>query len=268
MGYQDLKETKELEKILLGGTFQKIDGSKLKLADVKPNAQFTSSDTLTLLDAAGGTKGKYVFIDESLVDEVKSFDDKYLSFTAGWYGNDDWDDFVNNIGDLPDAPVCQNDLVEFESGECFMLMPSADGVGVNFDGQVAQDDIEVFGKELEKTFRCNCTPVPITLGDIKPNALFTSSDTLTILNTTGGTKGKYVFIDESLVEEVKSFDDKYLTFTAGWYGNDDWDDFVNNIGDLPDAPVCQNDLVEFGPGLGFFLTPSSDGAGVIIPSAL
>jgi len=270
VGYQDIKDGVQEEKILLGATFQKIDGSKATIGDFVPNADFASGqDALVLLNSQGGTKGRYVYIGDDLVETVRGIDDMYASFSKGWYVEDDWINFVDNIGDLPEAPSRQDSVVELENGEAILTQPGTTGGGFVFNGQVANEDNEVKGNSGEKTFRCNCSPVKITIGQIEPNALFGSGqDALVLLNPQGGTKNRYVYIGDDLVETVRGIDDMYASFSKGWYVEDDWIEFVDNIGDLPEAPTSCNDTVEFNPGAGFYFQPGEDNGGLVIPSAL
>ena len=135
---------------------------------------------------------------------------------VGWYDNTEW----GNWGwDTEPVPTCYN-YVQLEPGEAVLIQPSTTKGGLIFNGQVATDDIEVKGNAMEKTYRCNCSPVKISLGQIKPNAnFFPQTDLLTIMSATGGNKGQYVYIDEQLVKEVK---DCGYDIEVGWYENVEW----------------------------------------------
>ena len=259
MGYQDFTDTVQLEKILVGSTFQKIDGSKVQLGDLGVNNNFSiQSDIITLLNTIGGVKGQYVYIDEQLASEVR--DCGWDDFTKGWYESGEWGDW--DWETLP-VPTCYN-TVELEVGEAVMLQPGTTKGGLVFNGQVAQLETEVKGNVMEKTYRCNCSPVDITLGDILPNAKFSvQSDILTVLNAIGGVKGQYVYVDEQLASEVR--DCGWDDFTKGWYESGEWGDWD---WETPPVPTCYNDSVKFKAGEGFLLQPGTQNGGVIIPSAL
>ena len=199
VGYQDFNDTVKLEKILVGATFQKIDNTKVTLGDIGINSKFSvQSDEITLLNTAGGILGQYVYVDEQLASEVR--DCGWDGFSAGWYDSAVWGDW--DWEQLP-VPTCYNDT-QLEIGEAVMIQPGTTGGGLVFNGQVAGDDIEVKGNKLEKSFRCNCTPSEITLGQIFPNSKFSvQSDELTLLNPAGGIRGQYVYVDEQLASEVR-----------------------------------------------------------------
>ena len=57
MGYQDKAAAKEGWNLICG-TFEKVDGSALTLADAKPNTAFSwmNYDSIQFLDDGGGTR--------------------------------------------------------------------------------------------------------------------------------------------------------------------------------------------------------------------
>ena len=161
--------------------------------------------------------------------------------------------------------------VQLENGEAVLLEPSTNG-GFVSSGQVIGDDVEVKGDGSGKVFRCNCTPVQITLGEIAPNENFSQDggEAITFLNPIGGVKNKYVYLGEGVIEELhNAFDELYAETTVGWYLEDAWTAFQDWLSDGGEAPalVNQNDLVTLKSGAGLMFEPSANG-GLIIPSPL
>jgi len=260
VGYQGFDQTVAGEKILVGATFQKIDNSKVTLGDLGANDNFLpQTDVLTILNAIGGVKGQYVYIDEQLASEVR--DCGFEDFTKGWYENTEWGNW--DWESLP-VPTCY-DSTELEKGEAVMLQPGTTKGGLVFNGQVANEDTEVKGAIAgDKAFRCNCSPVEISLGQILPNEIFLpQTDVLTLINAIGGVKGQYVYIDEQLASEVR--DCGFEDFTKGWYENAEWG---NWDWETPPVPTCYNESITFKAGEGFLLQPGTANGGLIIPSAL
>ena len=255
MGYQGIS-TESGKKHFFGSTFSTISGAKVKLGDIgTENGFIACSDTLIILNEFGGTKGCYYYMDEDNVASVRSVPGNEDA-PIGWYEADAYDNW--DWGSV--LPNANN--VELEYGESVMLEVGNDGASLFFNGQVDQEDVERKCEAGKKAFRCNSTPVAITLGDLKANSLIIAcSDTLIILNEFGGTKGCYYYMDEDNVASVRSVpgneDAPIGWYDADAYDNWDWDSVLPNANN-----------VELPAGEGFMLEVGNDDAGVIVPSAL
>ena len=257
MGYASVTNTAG-QKCYNGSTFYKLAGGKLTLGEIGVDAKFSPcTDTLTLLNQYGGIKGMYYYVDEVNANIMKDYFADSTKAVVGWYDADLYDDW-DWKSDLPNA-----NSVTLEDGEAAMLQVGNDGAALVVSGGVDAEDIDLQCESGKKAFRCNCTPVAITLGDIVANNAFSPlSDSLTILNQYGGIKNVYFYVDEATANIMKGYFVDSTKAVVGWYDADlynawDWESDLPNANDVPLAA-----------GAGFMLQVGTDTAGVIIPSAL
>ncbi len=246
------------QKCYNGSTFYKLTEGKLTLGEIGVDDKFSSgSDSLTLLNQYGGIKGMYYYVDQDNIDIMKDYFVDSSKAVVGWYDADLYDNW-DWESDLPNA-----NSVELEDGEAAMLQVGVDGASIVVSGGVDTEDIDLQCEANKKSFRCNCTPVAITLGDILANAAFSSgSDSLTILNQYGGIKNMYYYVNQENIDIMKDYFTDSSKAVVGWYDADlydnwDWESDLPNANDVPLAA-----------GAGFMLQVGTNKAGVIIPSAL
>ena len=256
----------------MGATFKKVNGTKVTLADIKPNDNFgqDGGQAIIMLDVMGGKKEAYVYLGEEMAQMVSEYDPAFASTTAGWYTEDAWTDFQNwASGEGEIRPLVNQNGVELEQGEAIMFSPDAYG-GFVSSGEVATEDVEVVGDGSGKVFRCNCTPVTITLGQLLPNDNFgqDGGQAILLLDGMGGKKEAYVYLGEEMAQMVSEYDPAFASTTVGWYTEDAWTDFQNwASGEGEIRPLVNQNSVELAPGHGFMFSPDKDG-GFFIPSAI
>lgn len=246
------------QKCYNGSTFYKISEGKLTLGEVGVDAKFSPcSDSLTLLNQYGGIKGMYYYVDQANIDIMKDYFADSTKAVVGWYDADLYDNW-DWESDLPNA-----NSVELEDGEAAMLQVGVDGASIVVSGGVDTEDIDLQCDANKKSFRCNCTPIGITLGDVLANTAFSPcSDSLTILNQYGGIKNMYYYVDQENIDIMKEYFADSAKAVVGWYDADLYDNW-DWESDLPNA-----NEVTLAPGAGFMLQVGTNTAGVIIPSAL
>ena len=238
-------------------TFDQIAKKSAKLGDIKANLNFFAS-TLQLNNEDCVTRQvrSEVFGDpenDYMVDGVFTWwPNGYLldgMEEEGWYIVED------------DKFECFNNL-ELPYGESFCVFGADDGAQLMFDGEVVTIDPEFEVQPAWNSFG-NCTPVPITLGDVKANLSFFAS-TLQLVNSDGVTLQvrSEVFGDpenDYMVDGVFTWwPDGYLLEgmdEEGWYIVED------------DKFECFNKL-PIKAGEGFCVYGGDDGATIIIPAAI
>ena len=254
MGYQDIADTIVGEKILIGPTFQKIDGTAIKLGDIGINESFgILGDSITVLDTQGGTKAKYYYVDEenaTMFHDYGSPDSK-----PGWYDADEYDNWQWN------CPILDKNEDELLMGECVMIR-GATGAGLIFNGQVAKEDVEIkCPGDNQKNFRCNCTPVKLSMGEIKPNAGFgVLGDSITMIDAQGGKRIKYYYVDKEnadMFHDYGSPDSK-----PGWYDADEYDNWQWN------CPILDRNADIVNAGYGFIVLVGANNAGIVLKSPI
>ena len=257
VGYQNVTNTAS-QKCYNGSTFYKIAEGKLTLGEVGVDAKFSAcSDTLTILNQYGGIKGMYYYVDQANIDIMKDYFVDSSKAVVGWYDADLYDNW-DWESDLPNA-----NSETLEDGEAVMLQVGVDGAAIVVSGGVDTEDINLECDAGKKSFRCNCTPVDITLGDIVANSAFSAcSDTLTILNQYGGIKNMYYYVDQANIDIMKDYFVDSSKAVVGWYDADLYDNW-DWESDLPNA-----NAVAVPSASGFMIQVGTNKAGVIIPSAL
>ena len=240
VGYQNINGQGN-KKAMIGATFQKIAGTDITLGDIGVNDGFVElSDTITTLNEFGGAAGVYVYMTATTAAD--------FGLEAGWYDYyemSDWDG---------ESAIANQNSVALYDGESLMVQVSDDAAALVFSGVVPDTATELECAAGAKTFLSNCTPVDRTLGDITVNAAFVElSDTLTVLNEFGGAAGVYVYMTATTAAD--------FGLEAGWYDYyemSDWDG---------ESPI-ESKNVALPAGQGFMLQVATDGAAVIVPTAL
>ena len=242
-------------------TFQKIDKTQMKLGDIKANDVFYLS-SLQLVDENGTTKKvrSEVFgdpADDYMVDGIFYwYPEEYLvgdMTEEGWYLYESEEKFE-----------CMNHI-DLSFGEGFCIYGQDDGAEVRFAGQVASADDLTFEvvNEIWNSFG-NCTPVDITLGQVKANDVFYMSS-LQLVNDEGTTLKvrSEVFgdpADDYLVDGIFYwYPQEYLVgdmTEEGWYLFESEEKFD-----------CMNHI-QIGAGEGFVVYGQDDGATLTIPDPL
>ena len=199
----------------------------------------------------------YYYVDQANIDIMKDYFVDSSKAVVGWYDADLYDNW-DWESDLPNA-----NSETLEDGEAVMLQVGVDGAAIVVSGGVDTEDINLECDASKKSFRCNCTPVDITLGDIVANSAFSAcSDTLTILNQYGGIKNMYYYVDQANIDIMKDYFVDSSKAVVGWYDADLYDNW-DWESDLPNA-----NAVAVPSASGFMIQVGTNKAGVIIPSAL
>lgn len=240
VGYQNVNAQAN-KMTMIGATFQKIAEGGMTLGDIKVNESFGElGDTVTVLNEFGGAAGVYVYMTATTAAD--------FGFEEGWYDNDD----ISNW-DGESMLALKNDVPLYD-GESLLVQVSDDAAALVFAGLVPDTATELECTAGQMTFLSNCTPVDRTLSDITVNAEFGElGDTLTMLNEFGGASGDYVYMSETTAAD--------FGFAGGWYDNEEisnWD------GETALSPKN----IALPAGQGFMLQVATDGAGIIVPTAL
>ena len=180
VGYQDKAAAKEGWNLICG-TFERVDGSPMTLADAKPNAMFSwmSSDNIQFLDAGGGTR----------VRESDGLPAIYGYFTTldgapadGWYHYDS----ATQVGAFVEPEVDD----DFSYGAGVVVETFDKTAGFMFSGAVHKGAPTIIAAKDGWNLIGNPTPCNLTLSDVTPNATFSwmSSDNIQFLDAGGGTR--------------------------------------------------------------------------------
>ena len=238
-------------------TFQKIDGTTLKLSDlsIKENLNPTvarlyllSKTGATLLDE-GGNKCVYVYLNPAKATGGK---------VAGWYR----DGTASSAMTGPGSAGWCND-VEIPYGQGFGIFRTTTSATLIFSGTVANEDAELVASNVSGyTWMGNVMPVDMTLADlsIKENLnptvarLYLLSKTGATLLDEGGNKCVYVYLNPAKATGGK---------VAGWYRDGTASSAMTGPGS---AGWCNDVIIKAGQGFGLFRTTTS--ATLIVPSPL
>ena len=238
-------------------TFQKVDGTTLKLSDlsIKENLNPTvaklyllSSSGATLVDD-NGNKCVYVYLNPNKATGTK---------VSGWYL--DGTTSANMTG--PSSAGWAND-VEIPYGQGFGIFRGTTVATLIFSGSVAAGDQDIEAKNPSGyTWMGNVMPVDLTLSDLQIiENLNPTVAKLYLLSSTGatlvddkGNKCVYVYLNPSKATGTK---------VAGWYL--DGTPSANMIG--PSSAGWANDVsIKAGQGFGIFRGTTK--ATIRVPSPL
>lgn len=180
VGYQDKAAAKEGWNLICG-TFEKVDGTAMTLADAKPNATFTwmNGDTIQFLDDGGGTR----------VREADGLPAIYGYFTEmdgapadGWYHYAS----ATEMGSFLTAEEAD----DFSYGAGAVIQTLDKTAGFLFSGAVHKGAATIIAAKEGWNLIGNPTPCDLALTDVTPNATFTwmNGDTIQFLDDGGGTR--------------------------------------------------------------------------------
>jgi hypothetical protein len=180
VGYQDKAAAKSGWNLICG-TFEKVDGSELTLADVKPNAAFTwmNSDTIQFLDDGGGTRVRTSDGQPAIYGYFTTSDGAPAD---GWYHYDS-----ATLMGMWVEPEAADD---FSYGAGVVVQTFDKTGGLMFSGAVHAGAATIVADKSGWNLIGNPTPCDLTLKDVTPNATFTwmNSDTIQFLDDGGGTR--------------------------------------------------------------------------------
>ena len=240
VGYQNAEIDTSVRNFI-GGTFIPLSGS-MTMGDIGVNSAFAPiTDTLYTINGFGGVDKMYYYVD---ADTAAAF-----GGTAGWYYDTDVDNWDG------ESPLTCHNSDALSVGQMLCVSCGTDGAALVFSGQVSDEDIELDIDTTSRNFMANCSPVDITMGDIAVNDAFAPiTDTLYTINGYGGVDKMYYYVDADTASAFGG--------SAGWYFDTDVDNW-----DGESALTCHNsDPVAAGQGL--VVSSGSEGAAIIIPSAL
>jgi len=241
-------------KSYVGATFAKVQGGSITLGDFGVNENFAPmSDTLTILNEFGGEAGVYLYLNQEIADAYN--DGTGFDFTPGWYyyyALNDW---------RGGATLPSSNSVTLYDGEALMIQSGSAGAALVSAGLVEEQSVELECYANQKTFLCNASPATINFGKITINEAFAPmSDTLTFLNQYGGEESVYLYLSQEIADAYN--DGTGFEFVPGWYDYyalNDWDG---------ESTLANANAKQLVPGAGFMIQTASEGAAIIIPSAL
>ncbi|MBQ3672552.1 MAG: hypothetical protein II924_03225 [Kiritimatiellae bacterium] len=253
VGYQNL-DVLNGGKSYVGATFARVTGGSTTLGDFGVNENFAPmSDTLTLLDEYGGEAGVYEYLSKEIADAYN--DGTGFTFVPGWY---DLDAFNNWDGE---STLPSSNSVALYDGEAMMIQSGSDDAALVSSGAVEKQAVELECYANKKTFLCNASPKTVNFGQITVNEEFAPmSDTLTFLNQYGGEASVYEYLSQELADAYN--DGTGFSFVPGWY-----DYYAFNDWDGESTLPCAN-ANQISAGAGFMIQTASEGAAIVIPSAL
>ena len=129
VGYQDKAAAKPGWNVICG-TFEKVDGSLMTLADAKPNAAFTwmNEDTIQFLDDGGGTRIR----EDGLQAIYGYFTTADGAPADGWYQNYQ----ATMMGEFVPADEIDSDL---KAGDAFIVQTLDKAAGLQFKAAIPAD---------------------------------------------------------------------------------------------------------------------------------
>ena len=235
----------------VGGTFERVDGETLSLADVSKNDQFTcdNPDLLFFLDDGGGTR---VRKDGYLAQYSYFTKADYDAPADGWYVYD----AIANDGTWL-APEEEDD---FSYGAGAVVTTINKEAALIFSGAVHKGAPTIIISKIGFNFVGNPTPCDLTLSDVTPNDIFTcdNPDLLFFLDDGGGTK---VRKDGYLSQYSYFTKDGFDAPADGWYIYD----AIANDGIWVGPDEEDNNLTA---GTAFVVTTISKEAGLQFKAAL
>ena len=130
MGYQDKAAAKEGWNLICG-TFEKVDGSALTLADAKPNTAFSwmNYDSIQFLDDGGGTRMR----EDGLPAMYTYFTELDGAPADGWYQIDQ----ATMMGEF--VPADEVDSV-LNAGDAFVVQTADKTAGLQFKAALPVED--------------------------------------------------------------------------------------------------------------------------------
>ena len=179
VGYQNKAAAKEGWNLICG-TFEKVDGSAMTLADAKPNAAFSwmYSDTIQFLDHGGGTRVR----EDGLPAIYGYFTEMDGAPADGWYH------FITatEMGEF--LPAEENDDFSYGAGAVIQTFDKT--AGFMFSGAVHKGAPTIIAAKEGWNLIGNPTPCDLALTDVTPNGAFSwmYSDTIQFLDHGGGTR--------------------------------------------------------------------------------
>lgn len=264
-------------------TFDKVDGSKITLKDLKVEGGTYTDNIIQFLKNNGSTDtytytdGEFAAITDYYGDEIPQTVKKMLFYinekdapgmecTPGWYMKADYDCIVN---------MSEKEDFEVKFGNGFFFQPNKSGVALQYAGEVVQGDSEL---ELPVnggfTLTGNCSPVDFDLSNFSVSGGTYTDNIIQFLKNNGSTDS-YTYTDAEY-EDIKDYygneipqtvkkmlfyinkkDAPGMECTPGWYMKADYDCIVN---------VSTKFSVKSGEG--FFFQPNKTGVKLVIPSAL
>ena len=194
-------------------------------------------------DQSGDVIGYYGYLDAKSKEEYEEAKDAEI----GWYPFAELDDL--------DFSNCQNGL-KVPLGSMAVVVTAHSDATIVFSGEVRQEETPLKLVGGFKTYVGNCSPVDITLGDIKPNADFEfDADMIYFFDKSGDVTGYYGYLDAKSKEEYEEAKDADI----GWYPFAELDDL--------DFSNCQNSL-PVKAGDSFVVVTAHSTATLTIPPAV
>lgn len=180
MGYQN-KQIDKLGFNYVCGTFERVDGKTLTLADVGKNDQFSweNMDSIMFLDNGGGTKIRE--------DGYEAF---YSYFTKDGEGApaDGWYQFAaaTEEGEW----IAPEESDDFSFGAGAVIQTAFKNAALVFSGAVHKGPPTIVIANLGFNYVGNPTPCDLTMADIAKNDQFSweNMDSIMFLDNGGGTK--------------------------------------------------------------------------------
>ena len=203
-------------------------GEAWTLGDIQPNENWIEmGDTIQTFTAAGKADVAYMYITKTTAEEY--------GVTPGWYNMEDV---------MAETPM--NDVsIPFTAG--YLASSGATGAALTFSGAVKDGVTEIPVGGF--TLTANVTPVPLTLGDIQPNANWIEmGDTIQTFTAAGKADIAYMYITKETANEYG--------VTPGWYNLEDV---------MAETPLNE---VPIPAGYGFLASSGATGATLTLPNPL
>lgn len=215
VGYQDKEVTGNSYFNFVVPTFEKVDGTTLKLADlslkyVNPDQ---SSQNIWTLDLGGATKQTYYYVNEAVAEDWG----EDPADVVGWYKDSNC---TEPAGD-----------VELPYGQGFALVSVADTTKVVFSGAVYPGEVavDIKGGNIFN-FTGNCLPVGCKLNDLALiyEVADQSSQNIWTLDIGGATQKAYYYVNEAVAEDWG----EDPADVVGWYKDSNCTEPAGDV-DLP-----------------------------------
>ena len=206
VGYQDKAAAKEGWNLICG-TFEKVDGTAMTIADAKPNAAFSwmYGDNIQFLDDGGGTRQR----DDGYPAVYGYFTTTDGAPADGWYQNDQ----ATMMG-----VFAEPEDEDFSYGAGVVAQTFDKTAGFMFSGAVHKGAPTIIAAKEGWNIIGNPTPCDLTLTDVTPNAAFSwmYGDNIQFLDDGGGTRQR----DDGYPAVYGYFTTTDGAPADGWYQND------------------------------------------------
>ena len=240
MGYQNAVIDTSIRNFI-GGTFIPVSGD-MTMGSIKVNDTFAPiTDTVYTINGFGGVNKMYYYVDAETA--------KAIGGVEGWYYDTDIDNWDG------ESPITNHNDDPLFVGQMLCVSAGTEGAALVFAGQVSKEDISLEIDTTSRNFLVNCSPADITMGDLTVNANFAPiTDTVYTINGFGGVDKMYYYVDQETAKAIGG--------VAGWYYDTDIDNWDG------ESPIADHNSDPLAAGQGIVVSSGTDGAAVIIPSAL